>query len=135
MSSIALDDAAHAHGRGTLEEGTRDNGISAGNGVAATGNGEDTIMDTLDDLADAGLDSSLVAEVGDILAGLANDDASLLGGDNSAERQLSLSVFLVRLRGGFAIRAEAVVHLELIHGVEELVAVGGKHFRRRHRDD
>lgn len=86
MSSIALDDAAHAHGRRTLEKSSSDNGIGARNGITAASNGENAIMDALDDLADAGLDSSFVSKIGDILAGLANNDASFLGRDNGSER-------------------------------------------------
>ncbi len=130
MSAVALDDAAHAHGRGTLEESAGNDGVGSGDGVAFTGDGEDAIMDALNDLADTGFHTSLVTEVSDVLAAFSNDDTSLLGGDDGAERQLGLSVFLVRLRGGLPVRAKALLHLELIHGIDDIVSVGGKDFLR-----
>ena len=47
--------------------------------------GENTVMDTWDDLADAGLDACLVSEIGDVFATFPNDDAGVLGADKSAE--------------------------------------------------
>lgn len=133
MGSIALDNAAHAHGGSTLEQGTRDHGIGAGNGIAATSDGQDTVVDALDNLGDAGLDASLVAKVGDVLAALANDDTGFLGGDNGAEGKLGLGVLFVRLRGGLAVGTEAVLHLEVVHGVQHVVgAVGGENVLGRH---
>ena len=38
-----------------------------------------------DDLADAGLDAGLFAEVGDVFASLADDDAGVFGADEGAE--------------------------------------------------
>ena len=49
--------------------------------------GENTVMDTWDDLADAGLDSSLVAEIGDIFAGLSNNHTGVFGANECAESQ------------------------------------------------
>lgn len=133
MSSIALDNATHAHGGSTLEESAGDNGIGAGNGVATSGDGEDAVMDSLDDLGDASLDAGLVAEISDILAALANNDTGLLGRDNGAEGELGLGVLLIRLRGGLAVGAEAVLHLEVVHRVHEVVgAVGGEDILGRH---
>lgn len=43
--------------------------------------GEHTFVHAGDDLADAGLDTGLVAQVGDIFASLADDNASVLGAD------------------------------------------------------
>lgn len=48
---------------------------------------EHALVDTLDNLADAGLDAGLFTQVGDVLPALADDDAGLLGGDEGAEGQ------------------------------------------------
>lgn len=130
MRAVALHDAAHAHGRGALEESAGHYGIGARDGIAITGNGEDAVVDALDHLADASLDASLIAKVSDVFAALSDDDARLLGRDDGAERELSLGVFLVRLRGGLAVGAEALIHLELIHGIDNVVSVGGENFLR-----
>lgn len=47
--------------------------------------GEDALVHARNDLADAGFDAGLVPEVGDIFACFPNDDASILGTDQSAE--------------------------------------------------
>lgn len=92
-------------------------------------------MNTLNHLADASLDASFVPEVSDVLAALANNDTCFFGGDNSAKGQLSLGVLFVRLRGRFAVRAETIFHAKLIHGVEEIAAVGREGIlRSRHLD-
>lgn len=133
MSAIALDDATHAHGRCAFKKGTRNDSIRTRDGVASTGDGQHTVMNTLNNLADAGLDASLVTEISNVLASLANDDASLLGGDDGAEGELSLGIFLVRLRGRFAIGTEAILELEVFHVVKNVAAVGGhKILRCRH---
>ena len=44
-----------------------------------------TLVNALDDLADTRLDAGLLAQVGYVLAALADDDAGLLGGDEGAE--------------------------------------------------
>jgi putative cofactor-binding repeat protein len=52
-------------------------------------------VDALDDLADAGTHASFVAQVGHVLAGLANDDACLFGRDNGTERDLRVGILLL----------------------------------------
>lgn len=128
VGAVVLDDAAHADGGSALEERVGDDGVGARHGIASAGDGEDTVVDALDDLADASLDARLVPQVGDVLAALADDDAGFLGGDDCAEGELGLGVLLVRSRGRLAIGAEAglaVVELELVQRVED-VAVGGE---------
>ena len=44
-----------------------------------TGDGEDTFMDTGGDLADTGLHTSLITQIGDVLATFTNDYTSILG--------------------------------------------------------
>lgn len=124
MRAVALDNATHAHGRSTLKESARDNGVGTRDGVAAASDGQDTVVDTLDHLADAGLDTSFVAKISDVLASLANNDTGLLGRDNGAEGKLGLGVFLVRLRGRFAVGAEAVFELHVVHVIDDITAVG-----------
>jgi hypothetical protein len=124
VSSVALHNAAHTHGGRSLKKGAGDNGIGPRHRVATASNGQDTIMYTLYYLADASLDAGLVSEVCNVLSALSNDDASFLGRDNGAQRQLGLGILLVRLRGGLAIRSQPIVHLKVIQAVDELVAVG-----------
>lgn len=44
-------------------------------------------MNTWDNLADAGLDASLIPQVGNIFSSLSNDDAGVLGADESAKSE------------------------------------------------
>lgn len=44
-------------------------------------------MNARDDLADASLDASLVAEVGDVFTTLSNDDASIFCSDEGPESE------------------------------------------------
>jgi hypothetical protein len=44
-------------------------------------------MNTWDNLADAGLDASLIPQVGDIFSSLSNDDAGVFGADESAKSE------------------------------------------------
>lgn len=124
VSPIVLNNASHTHGRGAFEKSARDNGVGLRDSLAAASDGQDAVVDALNNLADASLDASLISEVGNVLATLADDDAGFLGGDDGAESQLSLGVLLVRLRGGFAIRTEAVVKLEIVQRVDEVSAAG-----------
>lgn len=125
MSAVALNNASHAHGGGTLEKGPGDDGIGPRDSVASASDGQDTVVNALYDLAHTGLDTGLVSEISDILATFADNDTSFLGRDNGAKGELGLSVLLVRLRGGFTIGAEALVHSKLIHLVDDIAAVVG----------
>lgn len=109
MGSVALDNSTHAHSGGALEQSSCDDGISPGDGIAATSDGQDPVMHTLDDLADSGLDASLIAQVGNIFTAFSNDDSSLLGRDDGAESELGLGVFLVCLRGGLAVGSKSII--------------------------
>ena len=130
VSTIVGDDAAHAHSRGAFEKSASNNGVSTRDGIAATSDGEDSIMDALNDLANTSLDASLVAEVGNILATLADDDTCFLGRDDGTQSQLSLGVLLVRLRGRFAIGAEAVLHFQVVQRVDDIAVVRHDILRR-----
>jgi hypothetical protein len=65
-------------------------------------------------LADTSAYASLVAQVSDVLACLANDDTSFLGGDDCAKCELRLGVLLLGARSGISCLAINVQALELI---------------------
>jgi hypothetical protein len=87
----------HAQRRCALQERLGHSTIGSGDGLASASNGQDTVMDTLDNLANTSFDASFIAQIGDVLATFANDDAGLLGRHNGSQSQLGLGVFLVRL--------------------------------------
>jgi hypothetical protein len=125
VSAVALNYASHAHSGSTLEQSAGDNGVGTRDSVATTSDGQDTVMHTLHNFADTGLDASLVPEIGDVLAAFANNDTGFLGGYDRTKGKLGLGVFLFRLRGGLAVRAKAVLHSELVHLIEDVAAVAG----------
>ena len=65
--------------------------------------GENTVVDTWDDLADAGLDACLLTKVRDVFATLSDDYASILGTDKSTESEQLL------LRNGRGLRADVAI--------------------------
>lgn len=76
-------------------------------------------MDALDDLADPGLDAGFFSEISHVLAGLANDNAGFLGGNDSPECELRLRVFFFsfgRLIFSFA-------NIELVQGIGQTIVV------------
>lgn len=76
-------------------------------------------MDTLDDLADAGAHTSLVAQVSDVLARLAYDYSGLLGRNNGSEGELRLGVLLFGARDYFAL----AVHVEAVQLVGDAASI------------
>ena len=106
MSAVGAHETAHAHLRSALEQALGDEAICPRDGLQRAGDGEHTIVHTLDDLADAGTHARLVAQVGHVLACLANDDAGLLGRDNGAQCQLRLLVFFLGARCDVAVVTE-----------------------------
>lgn len=132
MSAVALDDTTHSDGGRTFEESSSNDGISPRDGITATSDGENSIMDTLNDLADAGFHTGLVTKVSNVLAALSNNDTRFLGGNNGTQGHLSLSIFLVRLRGELPVGAESFVHFQLIQRVHDIAASGRKQILRRH---
>lgn len=125
VSASSGDKAAHSHHWSTLKESLSDNGVGLGDGLASTRDGKDAVVNTLDDLRDAGLDASLIAEVGNVLASLSDDDTSLLGGDNGAEGQLSLGVLLVGLWGWLSIWSKTLsvgTDVQALHVVGNVIA-------------
>lgn len=130
MGTVALNYTSHAHSGGTFEQSASDNRVGSRNSVATAGDGQNTVMNTLHNFADAGLDASLVSKIGNVLAALANNDTGFLGRDNRTKGELGLGILLVRLRGGFAIRAKAVIHSKLIHLIEDVASVAGNRILR-----
>lgn len=84
MSVGVGDYTTHAHLRSALDKAVCDKAIRVGDRGKRPGDGEDAIVNTRHDLANASADTSLVAKVCDVLAGLANDNSGFLGGDNGA---------------------------------------------------
>lgn len=132
MSAVALDDTTHSDGGSTFKESSSNDGISPRDGITATSDGENSIMNALNDLADAGFHTSLVAQVSNVLATFSNNDTRFLGGNNGAQGKLSLSVFLVRLRGKLSVGAKSFVHFQLIQRVDDITAIGRKQILGRH---
>lgn len=122
MGAVVLDNTAHTHGRSALKQSFGDDCVGSRDGFATPGNSEDAVVHALNNLAHTGLDASLVAQVCDILATLANNDTSFLGGDNGSEGQVGDGVFLVGLGRGLAVWAETsvVVNLEVADSLIEL---------------
>lgn len=134
MGAVALNDAAHAHGRSSLQQGAGDNHVCLRYGVASTSDGQNSIVYTLDHLGDASFDASLVAQFGDVLATLSDDDTGLFGRHNGAQGQLGLGIFFVGARCGLAVGAEAafIVELNAIKTAGKVVTVGRDVLRSRH---
>lgn len=112
-----------SHGaRGVLQESLGNHSVGTGDTLEGTSDGKDTVMHTGHDLGNASFDSGLVTEVGDVLSSLANDDTSLLGGDNGAKGESSSSVLLVgadSLLLLLAVVVLVVVHVELLERLVE----------------
>ena len=84
--SVGIGDyAAHAHLGRALEQAIGHETIRFGNAGQSSRDREDAVVHAWDDLADTGSHASLVTQVGHVLPGLANDDASLLGRDDGAQ--------------------------------------------------
>ena len=55
--------------------------------LSISSDSEDSVVDALDDLADASLNVGLLPDVSDVLAALSDDDARILGADEGTERK------------------------------------------------
>lgn len=131
MSSIVGDNATHAHLRSTLHQALSNNRISSGGSLQGTGDGQDTVMDTGNNFADASFDTSLVTQVSDIFTGLANDDTRFLGRDDGAQSQHRLSVLFFGLGSNLDVALVDQAHVDIGHGLvndgRSFVDVGGVH--------
>lgn len=127
MSVGVTNDTSHAHLRCALDQAISDQAIRVGNPVQSTGDGKHTIMHAWHDLADTSADSSLVAQVCDVLAGLADNDTSFLGGDNGTERELSLTIFLFGARSLFGVEGAHLVGQVVNAGVDDGRGIFSRH--------
>lgn len=87
MSPIVGNDTTHAHLGRTFQQALGDNRISPRSALQSSGDRQDSVVNARNHLAHASLDAGFIAQVGDVLARLANDHARLLGGDNGAQGQ------------------------------------------------
>lgn len=92
------DDTTHAHLGCALDQAVRNKAVSVSNGCERSSDSEDTVVDAGNNLADTSANTSLVAKVGDVLAGLANDHTGFLGSDDGTESELSLVVLFLGAR-------------------------------------
>lgn len=95
MSAVRVDQTTHAHLRRTLKQPLGHDPICLGYATEAAGDREDAVVDAGNDFADPSTHTSLVAQVGNILASFANDNPSFLGGDNGTEGELLLRVLFL----------------------------------------
>ena len=98
MSVGVGNNTTHAHLRCALDQTVRNKAIGISDGSERSSDSEDTVVNAGDNLADASANTSLVAKVGDVLAGLANDHTGLLGSDDGTESELGLVVLLLGAR-------------------------------------
>ena len=94
-------------------------------------------MDAGHDFADAGSYTSLVTQVGNVLACFANNDASLLGRDNGAEGDLLIGVLFLGANRAFDVvageRVAGAEAMEVLRHVGDIVWRGnGGAFICRH---
>lgn len=82
-------------GGGAVQQRLGDHGVRPRNTLEGTSDSQDTVVDTGDNLADASLDASLLAEISNILARLADDDSGLLGGNDGADGELRGGILLL----------------------------------------
>ncbi len=123
MSTVGIDDTPHSHLGCTVEQSSRDDTVGLGYTAELTRHGENAIVHPRHNLAHTSTDASLITEIGDILAGLADDDASLLGRDDRAQGQLSLSIFLFGTRGSVAVGpAGMIVRIRSAIGVRDVAS-------------
>jgi hypothetical protein len=115
VRAVVLNHTTHAHLRCAFEEAFSHQRISLGDARERAGHGQDAVVNALDNFADSGFDTSLLAQVGDVLAGLANDDPGFLGRDNGTEGQLRLGIFFLGL-GSLVL---SITNIKLVHGIGE----------------
>jgi len=95
MSPIVIDDTTHANLRNTLEQSLGNDAIGLGDTTHGTIDGKNTVMDTWNDLGNTSAHTSLIAQIGHVLAAFSNDNASLFGRDDSAQGELLGGVLLL----------------------------------------
>lgn len=94
MSAIAANNTAHTHVRCAFKQTLSDVVVSLAKARQTSLDCENTVVNARNNLADPSSYTSLISEISDILAGLANDDASFLGGDNGTKGQFLVGILL-----------------------------------------
>lgn len=94
VSAVAANNTAHTHVRCTFKQTLGDVVISLAKTRQTSLDCENTVVNARNDLADTSSYTSLVAEISDVLAGLANDDTSFLGRDNGTKGQFLIGILL-----------------------------------------
>jgi hypothetical protein len=74
-------------GEGSLEQESRDLGVGGSDSLDFTGDREDSVLNTLDDLGDTSLDTSGISDLGDSRTGLTDNDTGFLGRDESTDSE------------------------------------------------
>jgi hypothetical protein len=113
VGSISADNAAHAHCRCAVKQTFGNQAVRLGNTRQAAGDGQNTVVDALDDLADSSADASLIAQISNVLASLAYDDTRLFRRDNGTQGELRLGVLLLSAWGHVALTIDGKT-IELI---------------------
>ena len=111
------------HGAGRIvQQVLGHHGIGPRDAIEGTVDGEYTIVHARNNLADASLDTGFVAEIGNVLARLADDDAGLLRRDYGTKGKGGSCIFLV----GSGALVLAVVDMVLVDlKIMERVIVNG----------
>jgi hypothetical protein len=123
VGSIVIDDTTHAHLRDTFQQSLGHNAICLGNASQSTSHSKDSIVDAGNDLGHTGANSSLVAQLGNILSLLANDDSGFLGRDNCAQGELLLGILLFGARWRLAFTTTVgIAHTKPIEALVEVIA-------------
>ena len=121
MSSIVRHNTTHTQLGRTIKKTLGHDRVGLRGSLKKTSHGQDTVMNTLDDLANTSLHTGFVAQIGHILASFADDDACLLRRDDGAQSQHGLGIFFFGLGGTLDL---GVVDTDPVEGVGETI-VGG----------
>lgn len=124
MRAVGIDETAHAHLGCTVEERLGDLAIGASDIVERPSNGENTVMNTLNDLADSSADLGLLAEICNIPALLSNYDTGLLGRDDGTHGQ-GLCGILLFCALWHILAGWTAVHVETAHAWDNVGDVKG----------
>ena len=98
MGAVSADQSAHAHLGCAIEQALGDEPVCFGDAAQAARDGQHAVVNTLNNLAYASADASLIAEVRDVLACLPYDNSCFFGRDNGAQGELRLGVLFFGAR-------------------------------------
>lgn len=82
-------DTTHANSWGSLQETIGNKTVGVGDSIQWSSDSQYPVVNARYNLADACSNSSLLAQVGDVLSCLANDNASFFGRDDCTKCELS----------------------------------------------